>query len=230
MHAHPQAVSVGFPTDLAYTKHNVNTSHNYWISRLTGKYLISEVSNAESSQSSFQFDLQNSFSSGTWWGSGSNTVINYYFKRAPGFFDMVAYTGSNSSGSSSYTHNLEAVPQLMIIKVRNYGGQWYVYTPVVGNSKYLRLNGNDAESTGVTWTTPTATQFTVAAGFNATHENYLVYLFATLDGISKVGSYTGTGYNINVDCGFTAGARFIMIKRTDGTGDWYVWDSPVCQR
>ena len=38
-------------------------------------------------------------------------------------------------------------------------------------------------------------------------------------------SYTGTGADLNVDCGFSAGARFILIKRTDASGDWYVWDS-----
>jgi hypothetical protein len=44
-------------------------------------------------------------------------------------------------------------------------------------------------------------------------------------GVSKVGSYTGTGTTLSIDCGFTAGARFILIKRTDSTGDWYVWDT-----
>ena len=46
-----------------------------------------------------------------------------------------------------------------------------------------------------------------------------------MPGISKVGTYSGTGNAINVDCGFTNGARFVMIKRSNGTGDWYVWDS-----
>jgi len=50
-------------------------------------------------------------------------------------------------------------------------------------------------------------------------------LFATVPGISKVGSYSGTGSNVDVDCGFTSGARFVLVKRTDSTGDWYVWDS-----
>ena len=55
---------------------------------------------------------------------------------------------------------------------------------------------------------------------------WIAYLFATLAGISKVGSYTGNaGYAVNVNCGFSNGARFILIKRTDSTGDWYVWDS-----
>jgi hypothetical protein len=25
--------------------------------------------------------------------------------------------------------------------------------------------------------------------------------------------------------GFTGGARFFLVKRTDSTGDWWVWDS-----
>jgi hypothetical protein len=40
-----------------------------------------------------------------------------------------------------------------------------------------------------------------------------------------VGSYTGTGSDLNVDCGFSAGVRFVFIKRTDSTGDWYLYDS-----
>ena len=52
-------------------------------------------------------------------------------------------------------------------------------------------------------------------------------MFANLAGVSKVGAYSGTGNNINVDCGFTAGARFVMIKRTDSTGDWYYWNTAL---
>jgi hypothetical protein len=54
---------------------------------------------------------------------------------------------------------------------------------------------------------------------------YVAYLFATCAGVSKVGTYTGTGTTLQINCGFTAGARFVLIKRTDSTGDWYVWDS-----
>ncbi len=50
-------------------------------------------------------------------------------------------------------------------------------------------------------------------------------LFASLDGISKVGIYVGTGSSLNVDCGFSSGAKFVLIKRLDDTGDWYVFDT-----
>ena len=62
-------------------------------------------------------------------------------------------------------------------------------------------------------------------GVNQSTKKYIAFLFSSLPGISKVGSYAGTGNDINVDCGFTAGARFVLIKRTDSTGDWYVLDS-----
>lgn len=60
---------------------------------------------------------------------------------------------------------------------------------------------------------------------NQSGQTYIAYLFASKAGVSKVGSYTGNGTSQTIDCGFTTGARFILIKRTDSTGDWYVWDT-----
>ena len=69
--------------------------------------------------------------------------------------------------------------------------------------------------------------FTVGnnGGVNNHGDTYIAYLFATLPGISKVGQYSGTGNAVNVNCGFTNGARFVMIKRTNGTGHWFYWDT-----
>ena len=41
-----------------------------------------------------------------------------------------------------------------------------------------------------------------------------------------MGSYTGSSSAVNVDCGFTSGARFILIKRSSASGDgWFLFDS-----
>ena len=75
-------------------------------------------------------------------------------------------------------------------------------------------------------TLATSTSFQVnATSTNANGSNFVAYLFATCAGVSKCGLYTGTGTTLQIDCGFTSGARFVMIKRADSTGDWYVWDS-----
>jgi hypothetical protein len=46
-----------------------------------------------------------------------------------------------------------------------------------------------------------------------------------LDGVAKCGSYTGTGSTINVDCGFSNGAKYVFIRNAYATGNWLTWDS-----
>jgi len=73
---------------------------------------------------------------------------------------------------------------------------------------------------------PTATTFTVNNAYNTSAATYVAYLFASLPNTSSVGSYTGDGTSSQIiNCGFSSGSRYIMIKRTDTAGDWYVWDS-----
>ena len=93
------------------------------------------------------------------------------------------------------------------------------------------LNATDAAVTDSSlWnnTAPTSSVFTLgdATGVNRSATNFIAYLFATCAGVSKVGSYTGNGSTQTIDCGFGAGgARFVLIKRTDSTGAWYLYDS-----
>ncbi len=101
-----------------------------------------------------------------------------------------------------------------------------VATSGAGN---ILLNNNSqfyASDTQFT-TVPTSTQLSygIYTDINASGQVYVASLFATVAGVSKVGSYTGTGSNVDVDCGFSAGARLVIIKRTDSNGDWYVYDS-----
>jgi hypothetical protein len=147
--------------------------------------------------------------------------------------DVVCYSG-NGTTNRAIAHNLGAVPEFMIARRREAADQWYTYHVTTGSSTFNPLNGNAAASTwsgsSAVWgtTAHTSTTFTVGtdSGINsATGLAYVVYLFATLAGISKVGSYTGNGGSQTINCGFTTGARFLLIKCTSATGDWYVWDS-----
>jgi len=162
-------------------------------------------------------------------GVAGNYPLLYSFKRAPGFFDEVCYTGTSTA--QNVTHNLTVPPELMIVKSRSNATQWRVYSSFLGNTSDILLNSTSAVNTGSSYwnsTTPTSTVFTLVgnnAQVNSAGLTYVAYLFATLAGVSKVGSYTGTGALQTVACGFTSGARFVLIKRTDSTGDWYVWDS-----
>lgn len=159
----------------------------------------------------------------------TTSTIWWTFKRAPSFFDAVCYTGTGAA-SQTYTHNLGVAPEMMIVKSRSNSTSWAVYHSALGATNYVRLNLDGASAaSSLYWndTAPTSSVFTVGNGSptGAGGYTYIAYLFASCPGVSKVGSYTGTGTTKQINCGFTGGARFVLIKRTDDLGDWYVWDS-----
>jgi hypothetical protein len=166
-----------------------------------------------------------------YWDASGGAYNVYSFRRAPSFHDVVLYTGTGVS-SQTFNHNLGVVPELMIIKCRSQaaGGGWIVYSQALGNNSAIVLNSSGASFTPAAYwntTSPTASVFSVNADTDVGNSGrtYLAYLFATSPGVSKVGSYTGTGATQTINCGFAAGARWVMVKRTDSTGDWYVWNS-----
>jgi hypothetical protein len=219
----------------------------YTGARLTGQEFLITGSTAAGATDADSFDAQivssveygNAFSSmnGVWVGNDttrkfnanttSNNHIIHAFKRAPGFFDVVCYQGTSSNRTIS--HNLGVAPELMIVKRRAVTSDWQVYAG--SGTEYLVLNTNAAVVTGNAdrWnsTAPAAKVFSLGSSstVNATGSTYIAFLFASCSGVSKVGSYTGNGSTQTIDCGFTAGARYVLIKRTDSTGNWLVYDT-----
>jgi hypothetical protein len=130
---------------------------------------------------------------------------------------------------------LGVVPELTFIKCRSAANGGLVYNQTIGASKYLELfftsegdyaaQGPDAGPFNST--TPTSSVFSVGTynNTNGSGATYVAYLFATLAGVSKVGSYTGNGSSQTINCGFTGGARFVLVKATSTTGNWIVADS-----
>jgi len=228
------AFTSGFPVDMSMFR-DVQTTVNGSImgSRLIqGRALRPHLADAETAVTSYVYDYQDG------WMSSANLQPNQYswmWRRAPGFFDVVCYTGSGSAGTMTINHNLGVVPEMMWVKARNASYNWWAaHTFTASNAvrQYPSLNGVQAGSTESYGTSlglnaqPTSTSFVVNTDtMIGRGYDWVAYLFATVDGISKVGSYTGTGNDVNVNCGFSSGARFVMVKRTDSTGDWYLWDS-----
>ena len=122
------------------------------------------------------------------------------------------------------------VPEMIWSKSRDSAGSWFVYNAYVTSdpeNDQFKLESTQAVDDGPQWgrTAPTNAQFYVQGSNNTSNENYIAFLFASVSGVSKLGSFTQSGAT-NVDCGFTGDTpSFILIKRTDSTGSWYVVDS-----
>ena len=239
-----QTVStVGFPPDLVSSLARVfGYTVTGFSDKLRGRELLQPYSTAAASSYTgsttndlISFD-QNGVSFGpnssTNYNNGTIPYINWFFRRAPGFFDVVCYTGTGAA--RTVNHNLGVVPELMIVKRRSASGGWSVFLSMTpSNYKRGQLNGTDTPGTQTyvdgfglsAQPTSTIMNFDSGGAANESGTTYVAYLFASAPGVSKVGSYTGNGSSQTINCGFAAGARFVMIKRTDSTGDWYVWDT-----
>jgi len=231
--------TTGFPVDLQILleKDRYNYINTWAVDRLrgvsttdtaSGRYVFTNTTGAEATANAVTRNFGNTgYVDPSLFGSMS--MLWWNFRRAPGFFDEVCYTGTGSA--RTVAHNLAAVPELMIVKRRGSSsfGEWLVWTSAFDPNYYVLLNGTQAINAGpapAIWngTAPTASVFSVGVYLSQT-DNYVAYLFASCPGVSKVGSYTGNGSSQTINCGFTGGARFVLIKRTDSTGNWWVWDT-----
>ena len=221
----------GFPTDLTINKGPSNGDTTYLGNRLTGVNSVAPTSTAAQFSVNFAFNFMNQITIG---GTGDySSWISWNFRRYPKVFDTVVYEGNgNNSPFRQITHNLGVAPELVIIKNVDQALHWGVNqntgdSDVDADVVYLNLDGAYSGGSGLT---ASATTVTLNGGWggtaqtNGSGDTHLMLMFASLSGISKVGAYVGTGNDLNVtDLG--AAARFVLIKRTDATGDWYVFDT-----
>lgn len=210
-------------TDFAMLKSKSVSQEWYFFDRLRGnsKCLNPPNTTAEGTEQ-FLFDQM---TGGTGTGFGAGYYVSNVFRRAPGFFDVVCFSGAYSS--TNYAHNLGVAPEMIVIKKRTGTSSWPVYHIGVPSplTNQPNLNNNAGYyANNYFSSTPTASVFSTQYLDSGT-SNYVAYLFATCPGVSKVGSYTGTGATQTISCGFTGGARYVLIKRTDDVGDWWVWDT-----
>ena len=228
--------TTGFPVDLSLIAGRAGTGWMHSVStRLIGglKY-HSTSSNAQEvnngANAGINFDHMDGFDFDGAPFNNDNSMYYLSWKRAAGFMDHVLYAGTGTA--MTVPHNLTVPPEMMWIKARDRATDWYVYHKDLGATNYLKLSGTNASTS---WsgafndTAPTDTVFSVGTNSNPTNQsphNYLALLFASLDGVSKVGSYSGDSTTGRViDCGFSNGARFVLIKQTNGGGDWWAFDT-----
>ena len=197
------------------------------------------------------------FNTGTYWGdvnSNSNTFVGWQWKANGGTtttndasatsigtidsvyqanttagFSIVTYTGAG--GNQTIAHGLGVAPDLIFIRRRDGAGDWTSYHSVLGATKFMRLNANNAVGDQATYfqdTAPTSTVFSVgsAGDVNTSSGTHVAYCFKEIQGYSKFGKYTGNGDNDGtfVFTGFQP--AWLMIKRTDSTtnANWWIHD------
>ncbi len=218
--------STTFPADFALRARPNNADEKNALTRILGdKMLRTDGTGSVTTSGNGQWDWMDGYADAV----NNTTFFSWMWKSAKSFFSVVAYTGNYTAGRT-VSHSLGVAPEMIWVKGRDNTDHWHVYHTATTADNYLRLNDSGASTDSVTvWndTDPTSSVFTLGnnGGVNGMGNTFIAYLFASLPGISKVGSYTGNGGSQTIDCGFNSSARFILIKRTDSTGDWWVLDT-----
>jgi hypothetical protein len=143
-------------------------------------------------------------------------------------FSVVTYTGTGANATVG--HGLGVAPSMVIAKNRTTADDWMVWHIAFPGTDYIFLDTTGAKGTlaGV-WnsTVPSSTVFSLGTNLtvNRSGNANVAYVFAAVAGYSAFGSYTGNGSTDGpfVYLGFRP--RWVMIKRTDSTSDWYMWDT-----
>jgi hypothetical protein len=245
----PQSITgAGFQPDLIWLKNRAAASHGIVVDAVRGRgaHFSTSTTNAAATDSATQgitsidadgFSVDDDPAS---YGSSNdltNAYVAWLWKEAAGLMDIVTYTGSlTTTGTQTVPHNLGVAPSLILSRSLNVAGvdsgNMGVWHHSLAANKALFLNTTAAQfdtvsSGGGTKTPPTSTDFyqTYNSGFGITGNNYIAYLFAEVEGFSKMGSYTGNGSADGPAIWTGFRSRWVMIKRTDTTGNWVLIDT-----
>ena len=227
---------VGFQPDLVWFKNRSTTQPHCLVDAVKGvnNSLASNTTGAVDTDAN---DLQAFQSDGFQIGTNNrvngngNSMVAWCWKESPtAGFDILTFTG-NASGNQTISHNLSAVPKWWNIKRLDQASNWCTYHVGLGGADHnVFLNTTSSSQTDTTiWnnTLPTSSVFSVGNNIDANGNgaSHIWYGWTDKQGFSKFGSYKGNG---NADGAFVyTGFRpaWVMIKRTDGTNSWVIYDN-----
>jgi len=147
-------------------------------------------------------------------------------------FSIIAKTNTGND-NQTVAHGLGVAPDLIIVKNRSTSNSWVLGYNTAGfnwANDYIQFDtgGEKGDGSGTVFgAAPTSTVFTTGSGINGTNGvTQIAYCFASVDGFSKVGSYTGNG---NADGPFVyLGFRpaFVILKGISANaGGWMMYDN-----
>lgn len=218
---------------LAWVKDRANANNHQLIDTVRGSTAVLQ-SNADAAETTYSAPSGSSV--GWSWKAGgaavsntAGTITSQVSANTSAGFSIVTYTGNGTAGAT-VGHGLGVAPSVVIYKIRSASVLWVSYYKTLGATGFLSWSRNIAfnvDSTVFNNTAPTSSVLTLgtSGGTNSNTNTYVAYCFAPIDGYSAFLEYTGNGSadGTFVYCGFKP--KYIMVKRSDSTPEWYIEDA-----
>lgn len=239
-----QSINVGFDLSteggMTWSKARDVTLGHYLLDTERGNFktLSSNTDVLESTfpSSSLQFNTTGfTVGNNAFFNTSARPYVNWTFRKAPNFFDVITYTGNAVIGRQ-ISHNLGIQAGMVVVKQISQDRSWYVQHISRGGLKYLNLDLTAAEaSSSLAWNNTSMTDTNVTLGnnsrTNASTQTYVMYAFAhdpSPKGVIQCGEYTGTGVANTPEITLGWRPQYVMIKKAEaGTevADWFVMDT-----
>ena len=166
---------------------------------------------------------------GTTASNTDGTITSTVQANTTAGFSIVTYTGNGTNGAY-VGHGLGATPDIVIIKNRSAVKEWRVGFTAFSNDLVLNDTSAGAAYSDGRIGDLLSDKFELGGtstygSTNTSGENYVAYVFKSIQGYSKIGTFKGNG---------VAGGPFIytgfkpawlLVKRSSSTGDWLLWDN-----
>ena len=132
------------------------------------------------------------------------------------------------TNTQTRVHGLSKAPEFFICKSTASADSWHTYWAELGKDYYINIYpiGSKNSSDQFGSQEPNSVSFYVKpnTGSGANKSGGMIYyLWHSVEGFSKFSSYTGTGGDVFVYCGFRP--RVITIKNADQSNNWLTYDT-----
>lgn len=248
-------ISVPFDPDFVWIKNRDSSSDHATHDRVRGndRALATNKSDSESNNTGYftfvegGFEVSYSGSAGAtsrwnnngdryiawcWKINGSSTTNNDGTIESTVLSDrhtgmsLCLTTGTGATGT--FGHGLSSEPEFILSKNLDSNYDWATAFNISGQKiDPLYLNLTNSEGTNVRYglITDTTIGVTNREQVNRTGDQYIHWAIHSVNGYSKIGSYTGNGNTDGpfVTLGFVA--KYILIKRIDSAGSWVIRDT-----
>jgi len=167
---------------------------------------------------------------GTGVSNTNGSITSTVSANADAGFSIVSYTG-NSTPNSTVGHGLSSAPEMIICKNRSAVKTWIIGSDEIAWTKTIQFTTAAATTHDAFYNTaPSSSVFTIgdASELNSSGNSIIAYCFHSVDGYSKVGSYTGNGSTDGTFVYTSFAPKYVMIKVTDlSAGEsWHIFDKP----
>jgi len=236
---------VGFQPDLVWMKERSGTNGHGLFDVIRGvqKSLASNTSSAEATET----NALSAFDSGGWtmgghgaWNESGKTYVAWNWKangsdvlnengtldsqvsaNQDAGFSIVSWT--NDGTRNTVGHGLTKVPELIIQKNRDISYNWIITNYEPDNDAagmYFTTGASNSNRASMPVTSSTFTSENFTSG-----QKMIAYIFHSVEGYSKVGSYTGNGSTDGTFIYTGFAPKYVMIKMTDGYSHWEIHDT-----